>query len=106
MAVGGAKGGFSHGSTDQDGDEAVEGKIHFNDWHATILHLLGLNHKQLTYRYAGRDFCLTNVAASRYITRTANPAKAIQSPTRSDMKAKAASSLKRTVAVSQLPQCE
>lgn len=64
MAGGGVKGGFSYGSTDEHGYEAVEGKMHINDWHATILHLLGLNHKQLTYRYAGRDFRLTNVAGN------------------------------------------
>lgn len=61
MAGGGVKGGFSYGSTDEHGYEAVEGKMHINDWHATILHLLGLDHKRLTYRYAGRDFRLTNV---------------------------------------------
>ncbi|MEM7475570.1 MAG: DUF1501 domain-containing protein [Planctomycetota bacterium] len=64
MAGGGVKGGFSYGSTDEHGYEAVEGKMHINDWHATILHLLGLNHEQLTYRYAGRDFRLTNVAGN------------------------------------------
>ena len=62
MAGGGVKGGFSYGSTDEHGYEAVEGKMHINDWHATILHLLGLDHERLTYRYAGRDFRLTNVA--------------------------------------------
>lgn len=62
MAGGGVKGGFSYGSTDEHGYEAVEGKMHINDWHATILHLLGLDHKKLTYRHAGRDFRLTNVA--------------------------------------------
>lgn len=61
MAGGGVKGGFSYGSTDEHGYEAVEGKMHINDWHATILHLLGLDHERLTYRYAGRDFRLTNV---------------------------------------------
>ena len=64
MAGGGVKGGFSYGSTDEHGYEAIEGKLHINDWHATILHLLGLNHKQLTYRYSGRDFRLTNVAGN------------------------------------------
>ena len=64
MAGGGVKGGFSYGSTDEHGYEAVEGKMHINDWHATILHLLGLDHKRLTYRYAGRDFRLTNVAGN------------------------------------------
>ncbi len=61
MAGGGVKGGFRYGATDEVGAEAVEGKCHIHDWHATILHLLGLNHQQLTYRYAGRDFRLTDV---------------------------------------------
>ena len=61
MAGGGVKGGFSYGATDEHGGEAVEGKCHIHDWHATILHLLGLDHTQLTYRYAGRDFRLTDV---------------------------------------------
>ena len=61
MAGGGVKGGFSYGATDEHGYEAVEGKCHIHDWHATILHLMGLNHKELTYRYAGRDFRLTDV---------------------------------------------
>jgi Protein of unknown function (DUF1501) len=64
MAGGGVKGGFSHGATDETGGEAVEGKCHIHDWHATILHLLGLDHTQLTYRYAGRDFRLTDVAGN------------------------------------------
>jgi hypothetical protein len=61
MAGGGVKGGFSHGATDDYGYESVEGKVHIHDWHATILHLLGLDHKRLTYRYAGRDMRLTDV---------------------------------------------
>ena len=61
MAGGGVKGGFSYGATDEYGFEAVENKCHIHDWHATILHLLGLDHKKLTYRYAGRDFRLTDV---------------------------------------------
>ena len=61
MAGGGVKGGFSYGATDEHGYEAVENKCHIHDWHATILHLMGLDHKQLTYRYAGRDFRLTDV---------------------------------------------
>jgi hypothetical protein len=61
MAGGGVKGGFSYGSTDDHGYEAVEDKCHIHDWHATILHLLGLDHEQLTYRYAGRNFRLTDV---------------------------------------------
>jgi hypothetical protein len=61
MVGGGVKGGFSFGSTDEYGYEAVEGKMHIHDWHATILHLLGLDHEKLTYRYAGRDMRLTDV---------------------------------------------
>lgn len=61
MAGGGVKGGFSYGSTDEYGYESVEDRCHIHDWHATILHLLGLDHEQLTYRYAGRDFRLTDV---------------------------------------------
>ncbi|MBP90822.1 MAG: sulfatase [Planctomycetaceae bacterium] len=61
MAGGGAKGGFSYGATDDLGSEAVVDKMHIHDLHATILHLLGLDHTRLTYRYAGRDFRLTNV---------------------------------------------
>jgi Protein of unknown function (DUF1501) len=61
MAGGGVKGGFSHGATDDFGYEAVDGKVHIHDWHATILHLLGLDHEKLTYRYAGRDMRLTDV---------------------------------------------
>ena len=62
MAGGGVKGGFSYGSTDEYGYEAVEGRMHTHDWHATILHLLGLDHEKLTYRHAGRPFRLTDVA--------------------------------------------
>jgi hypothetical protein len=61
MAGGGVKGGFSYGATDEHGYEAVQGKMHIHDWHATILHLLGLDHEKLTYRHAGRDFRLTDV---------------------------------------------
>ncbi len=61
MAGGGVRGGFSYGATDEHGYEAVEDKCHIHDWHATILHLLGLDHQRLTYRYAGRDFRLTDV---------------------------------------------
>ena len=61
MAGGGIKGGTVHGSTDDFGFEAVENKTSVHDLHATILHALGLHHKQLTYRYAGRDFRLTDV---------------------------------------------
>jgi hypothetical protein len=61
MAGGGVKGGHVHGATDDFGFQAVEGKIHVHDLHATILHLLGFNHETFTYRYAGRDFRLTDV---------------------------------------------
>ena len=64
MAGGGVKGGFSYGSTDEHGYQAVEDKCHIHDWHATILHLLGLNHEELTYRYAGRNFRLTDVSGN------------------------------------------
>ena len=61
MAGGGVKGGFRYGATDEYGYYAVEDRMHVHDFHATLLHLLGLNHKKLTYRYAGRDFRLTDV---------------------------------------------
>jgi hypothetical protein len=61
MAGGGVKGGVSYGSTDDHGCAAMENKCHVHDWHATILHLLGLDHTRLTYRYAGRDFRMTDV---------------------------------------------
>jgi hypothetical protein len=61
LAGGGARGGYVHGATDELGFAAVENKMHVHDLHATILHLLGLDHERLTYRYAGRDFRLTDV---------------------------------------------
>ncbi|HSQ57090.1 MAG TPA: DUF1501 domain-containing protein [Gemmata sp.] len=61
MAGGGTKGGFAYGKTDDYGFEAVEGKMHIHDWHATILHLLGFDHTKLTFRHAGRDMRLTDV---------------------------------------------
>jgi len=61
MAGGGVKGGHAHGATDEFGFAAVEDKVHVHDLHATILHLLGFDHETLTYRYAGRDFRLTDV---------------------------------------------
>ncbi len=64
LAGGGVKGGFSFGQTDEEGWEAVEGRVHTHDLHATILHLLGLDHERLTYRFAGRDFRLTDVNGS------------------------------------------
>ena len=61
LAGGGVKPGLSYGATDDYGYYAVEDKVHIHDLHATILHLLGLDHERLTYRYAGRDFRLTDV---------------------------------------------
>ena len=61
LVGGGVKSAFSHGQTDEFGHEAVADKVHMHDLHATILHLLGLDHERLTYRYAGRDFRLTDV---------------------------------------------
>ena len=56
------KGGMAYGATDDFGFKAVENPVHPHDLHATILHLLGLDHTKLTYRYSGRDFRLTDVA--------------------------------------------
>ncbi len=61
MAGGGVRGGHVHGATDELGFQAVEDRVHVHDLHATMLHLLGLHHEKLTYRYAGRDFRLTDV---------------------------------------------
>jgi hypothetical protein len=61
LAGGGVRGGMTYGSTDDYGYEAVENKLHTHDFHATVLHLLGLDHERLTYNYAGRDFRLTDV---------------------------------------------
>jgi hypothetical protein len=61
MAGGGVKGGIVHGATDEFGWNAVEDKVHVHDLHATVLHLMGIDHKKLTYRYGGRDYRLTDV---------------------------------------------
>jgi hypothetical protein len=61
LAGGGIKPGIVHGETDEWGYEAVQGKVHMHDLHATILHQLGMDHEKLTYRFAGRDFRLTDV---------------------------------------------
>ena len=61
LAGGGVKGGIAHGATDEYGYYAVDNKVHMHDLHATILHLLGIDHTRLTYRHAGRDFRLTDV---------------------------------------------
>ncbi len=63
----GVKPGFTYGSTDELGVKAVEGRMHTNDLHATLLALMGLDHERLTYRYGGRDFRLTDVAG--YVTK-------------------------------------
>jgi uncharacterized protein (DUF1501 family) len=64
LAGGGVKGDYIHGRTDEFGQKAIEGKTHVHDLHATILHLMGLDHEKLTYRHAGRDFRLTDVHGS------------------------------------------
>jgi uncharacterized protein (DUF1501 family) len=64
LAGAGVKKGFSYGATDEYGINAVEGRMHSNDLHATLLALMGLDHERLTYRYAGRDFRLTDVAGT------------------------------------------
>ncbi len=64
LAGGGVRGGTSYGATDDVGFKAAENRVSVHDLHATILHLMGLNHEQLTYRYNGRDFRLTDVAGS------------------------------------------
>ena len=61
MAGGGVKPGFSYGATDNFGLTAVENRVHVHDLHATILHLMGLDHEKLTYRYSGRDYRLPDV---------------------------------------------
>jgi uncharacterized protein (DUF1501 family) len=61
LAGGGSKRGYIHGATDELGVNAVENRMDVHDLHATILHLMGLDHTQLTYRYSGRDFRLTDV---------------------------------------------
>jgi hypothetical protein len=62
MAGAGVRKGYSHGSTDELGMTAVDGRMHINDLHATILGLMGIDHERLTFRYAGRNFRLTDVA--------------------------------------------
>lgn len=64
LAGAGVKPGYSHGATDEYGIHAVEGRMHTTDLHATLLALMGLDHEELTYRYAGRDFRLTDVAGT------------------------------------------
>ena len=61
MAGGGVKGGLSYGESDDHGCAVASDEVHIHDFHATILHLLGLDHERLTYKHAGRDFRLTDV---------------------------------------------
>jgi len=61
LAGGGVKGGVVHGATDDIGHQVAENPVHIHDFHATILHLMGLDHERLTFRHAGSDFRLTNV---------------------------------------------
>ncbi|NNE01388.1 MAG: DUF1501 domain-containing protein [Pirellulaceae bacterium] len=68
LAGGGVKSGHVHGKTDAKGSRAVQGKVHFRDLHATILHLLGLRHDQLTYHHAGRDHRLTGPEGGKVVT--------------------------------------
>ncbi len=67
MAGGGVKPGYSHGGTDDIGYRAIEGRVHTRDMHATVLHLLGLDHEQLSYRYAGLDVRLTGVEGANIV---------------------------------------
>jgi len=62
LAGAGVRGGFAYGQTDEFGHQAIADKVHMHDLHATLLHLLGLDHEALTFRYAGRNFRLTDVA--------------------------------------------
>lgn len=64
LAGGGVKGGTVYGATDDFGFKAVENPVHVHDLHATVLHLMGIDHTRLTYRYSGRDFRLTDVAGN------------------------------------------
>jgi hypothetical protein len=61
LAGGGVKGGFTYGTSDEFGMHAQENPMHVHDLHATILHLMGLDHERLTYRWSGRDFRLTDI---------------------------------------------
>ena len=62
LAGGGIQGGITHGATDALGYNAIKDRGHINDLHATLLHLLGIDHERLTHRFQGRDFRLTDIA--------------------------------------------
>jgi hypothetical protein len=64
LAGGGVKGGTTYGKTDELGYHAVEDPMHVHDFHATLLHLLGINHERLTFKYQGRPFRLTDVSGT------------------------------------------
>jgi hypothetical protein len=64
MAGGGVKGGITHGQTDDFAYQAVDGAVHVNDLHATMLHLMGMDHEKLTFEHHGRPFRLTDVAGN------------------------------------------
>jgi hypothetical protein len=64
MAGGGIKGGISYGKTDDFGYNIVEDGVHVHDFQATLLHLLGIDHERLTYRFQGRDFRLTDISGT------------------------------------------
>lgn len=64
LAGGGIKGGIVHGATDEFGWHSIEDRVHVHDLHATILHLMGIDHERLTYRYSGRDYRLTDVSGN------------------------------------------
>jgi len=64
LAGGGVKPGIAYGATDEFGFRAVEKRMHIHDLHATMLHLMGINHEKLTYRYSGRDYRLTDVVGN------------------------------------------
>jgi hypothetical protein len=64
MAGGGVKPGISYGNTDEFGYNIVENPVHVNDFHATLMHAMGLDHERLTYKYQGRRFRLTDVAGN------------------------------------------
>ena len=70
LAGGGIKGGITYGATDELGYNAVENIVHVHDLHATMLHLLGIDHKRLTYRFQGRDFRLTDVHGRTWCSRS------------------------------------
>ena len=61
VAGGGVKGGMTYGESDDFGFKAMHNRMHIHDLHATLLHLLGIDHERLTYRHAGRDYRLTDV---------------------------------------------